>query len=296
MRVFVTGATGFIGSAVVRELLSAGHQVVGLARSDASAAALEAAGAEPYRGSLADPDGLAAAAKDTDGVAHLAFDHTFTDHAGAGRADLRAVEAMGAALEGTGKPLVVTSGMVTEAGRPATEDLPGDLNSPGAARVATESATLALAGRGVRTSVLRLPASVHGRGDGGFVPRLIDIAREKGAAATVGDGANTWPAVHRLDAARLFRLALESAPAGARLHGVAEEGVPTRDIAAVIGRRLDVPVIRLTPDQAREHFGWFAGFAAMDVQALSERTRTSLGWQPTGPTLLADMEEAGYFD
>ncbi|MEU6847088.1 SDR family oxidoreductase [Streptomyces sp. NPDC046716] len=295
MRVFVTGATGFIGSAVVRELLSAGHRVVGLARSDASATALEAAGAEPYRGSLADPDGLAVAAKETDGVIHLAFDHSFTDHAGAGRADLRAVETMGAALEGTGKPLVVTSGMVTEPGLVATEDLPGDPRSAGAARVPSEAATLALAGRGVRASVLRLPASVHGRGDGGFVPRLIAVAREKGAAAVVGDGASTWPAVHRRDAARLFRLAVESAPAGARLHGVAEEGVPLRDIAAVIGRRLDVPVVRLTPEEAREHFGWFAGFASMDVRASSERTRTSLGWQPTGPTLLADLEDAGYF-
>ncbi|MBO1336001.1 SDR family oxidoreductase [Streptomyces sp. VRA16 Mangrove soil] len=296
MRVFVTGATGWVGSAVTRELLAHGHEVVGLARSDRAVTALTEAGATPYRGSLADPDGLAAAAKDADGVLHLAFDHSFADYQGAGAADLRAVEAMGAALEGTGTPLVVTSGLVFEPGIRGTEDDPGCTASAGSVRVASENATLALADRGVRAIVLRLAASVHGAGDPGFVARLVAVAREKGAAAVVGEGANTWPAVHRSDAARLYRLALESAPAGIRLHAVAEEGIAQRDIAAVIGRHLDVPVVHLTPEQARDHFGWFASFAGdFDARADSARTRALLGWHPTGQPLLTDLEEGHYF-
>ncbi|WP_306318668.1 MULTISPECIES: SDR family oxidoreductase [unclassified Streptomyces] len=290
MRVFVTGATGWVGSAVTRELIDHGHEVVGLARSERARTALTAAGATPYRGSLDDPDGLAAAAKDADGVLHLAFDHTFTDHAGAGAADLRAIEAMGTALADTGKPLVATSGLLFEHGHHGTEDDPGSTASPGGVRVASENAALALAERGVRASVLRLAASVHGAGDPGFVARLVAVAREKGAVAVVGDGANTWPAVHRSDAARLYRLALESAPAGTRLHGVAEEGVMLRDIADVIARRLDVPVTHLTPRQAADHYGWLAGFAGYGVQARSDHTRTTLDWHPTGAPLLTDLE------
>ncbi|MFI6880837.1 SDR family oxidoreductase [Streptomyces sp. NPDC050400] len=292
MRVFVTGATGFVGSAVARELLGAGHRVVGLARSDRAAAVLTAAGLEPYRGSLDDPDGLAAAAKDSDGVLHLAFDHSFTDHAAAAVADLRVVESMGAALEGTDKPFVVTSALQLAPGRLGTED---DPMKSGASRSATEDATLALAGRGVRSVVLRLAASVHGRGDHGFVPRLIEIARERGAAAVIGDGANTWPAVHVSDAARLYRLALDAAPAGTRLHAVAEQGVPLRAVTEAVARGLDVPFVELTAEQAPAHFGWIAPFVALDVQASSARTRALLDWRPTGTTLLADLAEDHYF-
>ncbi|MEV5614128.1 SDR family oxidoreductase [Streptomyces sp. NPDC052225] len=292
MRVFVTGATGFIGSAVVRELLGAGHEVVGLARSDTAAEAVTAAGAAVHRGSLADPDGLAAAAKDADGVAHLAFDHSFTDHAGASAADLRVVEAIGAALEGTGKPFVVSSPLMVAPGRVAAEDDPALAT---AGRAPAENAALALAQRGVRAVALRLAASVHGRGDHGFVPRLIEIAREKGVAAVVGDGDQRWPAVHRFDAARLYRLALESAPAGARLHAVAEEGIPLSAIADVIARHLDVPRTSLSPREAGDHFGWIAPFQTFDVRASHARTTALLDWHPEEKGLLDDLEEGHYF-
>jgi nucleoside-diphosphate-sugar epimerase len=296
MRVFLTGATGFIGSAIVPELLEAGHEVLGLARSDAAAAALTAAGAGVHRGALDDLDSLRAGAAASDGVIHTAFIHDFSDMAASGRTDLRAVETLGDALAGSGRPLVVTSGTATlEPGRLATErDVPSPDN-PASHRSPSERATIALADRGVRASLLRLPASVHGEGDHGFVPALIGFAREKGSAAYVGDGTNRWPAVHRLDAARLFRLALESAPAGTTLHGTGEEGVPMRDIVAVIGRHLDVPVVSVTPEEAGDHLGWLAHFAAIDNPTSSELTRTLLGWAPTQPELIADLDRGHYF-
>jgi len=296
MRVFVTGATGFIGSAIVPELIGSGHEVVGLARSDRSAAALAAAGAEVHRGDLDDPESLRAGAAGADGVIHCAFIHDFTQLESSGRTDLRAVQTFGAALEGTDRPLVVTSGIgLLAPGRVATEDDAADPASHAGHRVPSEVATLALAARGVRSSLVRLPPSVHGEGDHGFVPVLLDIARRRGVSGYVGDGSSRWPAVHRLDAARLFRLALEAAPAGSVLHGVAEQGVPTREIAAVIGRHLDVPVTAIAPEDAGDHFGWLAAFFAADVPASSALTRERLGWTPEQPGLVADLEAGHYF-
>ncbi|MEV6946893.1 SDR family oxidoreductase [Streptomyces sp. NPDC051172] len=299
MRVFVTGATGFIGSAVVRELLDAGHRVTGLARSGASAEALRAAGAEVRRGDLADPAGLAEGAAAADAVAHLAFIHDFSatfDFAAACAADLRAVEAIGAALEGSDKPFVMSSGTaLLQPGRFNTEEDTAPPESFGAVRARNEDAAVALADRGVRSAAVRFSPTVHGRGDKGFVSMLIATAREKGFAAYVGDGANRWPAVHRTDAARVVRLAVESAPAGTRLHAVGEEGVPFRDIAAVIGRHLDVPVRSITAEEAPAHFGWLAHVVGLDVPASNTLTRKWLGWEPTGPGLIEDLEEGHYF-
>jgi nucleoside-diphosphate-sugar epimerase len=296
MRVFVTGATGFIGSAVARELLDAGHHVVGLARSDQAAASLTAAGVEVYRGSLEDPGSLATAAAAADGVIHTAYIHDFTptgNPAAAARTDGRAIESLGEALAGSGRPLVVATGVVRTPGRPSTEsdDVPDDPHYP---RV-SEPVALTFAGRGVRVSAVRLPFSVHGQGDYAFVPALIGIARAKGLAAYVGDGANRWPAVHRLDAARAFRLALEAAPAGTRLNAVGDEGVPFRDIAEVIGRHLNLPVTAISPEEAEGHFGLFALFAAWDVQVSSALTQERFGWHPTHPGLIADLDEGHYF-
>jgi nucleoside-diphosphate-sugar epimerase len=270
MRVFVTGATGFIGSAVVRELIGAGHTVVGLTRSDKGAEALKEAGAEVHRGTLDDLDSLRAAAAAVDGVVHLAFQHGISDFAAALTTDLRAVETMGAALEGTGKPFVTTAHLNGEA---------------------SDNAALALAG--VRSSVVSLSLSVHDEGDKhGFMPRLITIARAKGVSASIGDGSNRWPAVHRLDAARLYRLALENAPAGSRLDGVGDEGVPFRDIASVIGRHLNLPVVSISREEANAHFGSFLGVvAAADRPRSSARTQELLGWRPVHPRLLPDLEE-----
>ena len=292
MRVFITGATGFVGSVVVRELIDAGHQVLGLARSDAGAKSVAAAGAEVHRGDLHDLESLRRGAEAADGVIHTAFIHDFSNYGPAAEADRRAIETIGAVLLGFDRPLIVTSGsLVVAPGRIATED---DATSPNFPRK-SEEAALAIASRGVRVSVVRLAPSVHGKGDHGFVPRLIALAREKGVSAYVEDGLNRWPGVHRLDAARLYRLALEKGSAGARYHGVADEGVPAREIAAVIGRRLHVPVVSKSREAAADHFGWIGQFFAMDGPASSAQTRTRLGWQPTQPGLLADLD-ANYFE
>ncbi len=294
MRVFVTGASGWIGSAVVPELIGAGHQVIGLARSDAAAAALAAAGAAAQRGALDDLDSLRRGAAASDGVIHLAYIHDFSQSENALRIDQRAIETLGAALAASDRPLVIASAVLGVApGRVATErDAPDAAANP---RIASAQAALSFATRGVRSSVVRLSLSVHGDGDHGFVATLIDIARTTGVSGYIGDGSNRWPAVHRRDAAHLFRLALETAPAGAVLHGVADEGVPVRAIAEVIGRQLNVPVTSVSPDEAGDHFGWLAMFLGADVPASSAVTRALLGWQPTHPGLIEDLDQGHYF-
>jgi nucleoside-diphosphate-sugar epimerase len=306
MRVFVTGASGWIGSAVVPELIDAGHEVTGLARSDASAAALTAAGAQVHRGTLDDLDSLLSAAAASDGVIHLAFKHDIAfsgDFQGAADADRRAVETFGEALAGSGRPFLIASGTLGVAvGRVATERDGHDADPARAAwgagpqtRQATAELALSLASRGVRSSVVRLPPTNHGEGDNGFMATLVGIARDKGVSGYIGNGSNRWPAVHRLDSARLFRLALEQAPAGSTLHAVADEGVPIRDVAEVIGRHLDVPVVSVPPEQAGEHFSWLGGFIGADSPASSALTRELLGWQPTQPGLIEDLDKGHYF-
>lgn len=297
MRVFITGASGHIGSALVPELIQAGHHVVGLARTEQAAIALAAAGAQVHRGDLDDVDGLAKAAAEADGVIHLAFKHEAMrsgDFAGAVATDLRATEAIGDALAGTGKPLVTTSGtlMLARLGRAATE---ADIIESGP-RVDAENAVIALAETGVRSSVVRLPPTVHSSLDHhGFIPALIGIARDKGVAGYVGDGSNRWPAGHTLDAAHLYRLALEAAPPGSRLHAVGDEGIRFREIAEAIGRRLGRPAASIQPKHADAHFGFLGALVQLDNPTSSARTQELLGWRPAHPGLIADLGEGHYF-
>jgi len=291
MRVFVTGASGWIGSAVVPELLGAGHQVLGLARSDDSAEAIAAAGAEVLRGDLADLDTLRAGAASSDGAIHLAFIHDFSDFEASVTADRRAIETIGATLEGSGKPLVIASGTPAVPGHVATERDESSPGSPVAGRAANAQAALGMAARGVRSSVVGLPRTVHGDGDHGFIARLIAIARDKGVSGYVGDGSSRWPAVHVLDAAHLFRLAVEQAPAGSRLHAVGDEGVPIRDIAGVIGRHLNLPAASVPAGD----FGFLGQILAVDQPASAGLTRELLGWRPVQPGLIEDMDKGHYF-
>lgn len=296
MRVFVTGATGFIGSAAVRELLDAGHRVLGLARSDHAADLLARVGAEAHRGELSDLESLAAGARACDGVIHLGFVHDSGDFPAAAETDREAIAAIADALANSDKVFVGTSGtMVLAPGRLGTEDDAADPNSAASFRVPSERAALAMAERGVRASVVRPSPSVHGEGDKGFVPMLIKLAREKGVSAYVGDGFNRWPAVHRLDAAHLFRLALETGSAGARYHAVGDEGIAFRNIAEAIGRRLDVSVVSKPPEQAADHFGSLHFVVAADNPASNARTQKRLGWKPERPGLLRDLDGSHYF-
>src|SRR5271166_179680 len=296
MRVFVTGATGFIGSAIVRELLTAGHEALGLARSDAGAKSLIAAGAEVHRGDIEDLESLRSGAAQSDGVIHCAFNHDFSKYAANCEADRHAIEALGSALVGSGRPLVVTSGtmMAVTPGRPATED---DAAAPSSAvpRSASEEAADAVAARGVRASVMRLP-QVHNREKHGLITYMIAVARQKGVSAYVGDGLNRYPAVHLLDTAPLYRLALEKGASGARYHAVAEEGVTTRETAEAIGRGLNVPVVAMSPEEAAGHFGWLGLFIGRDAPASSALTQERLGWRPAMQTgLIADLDRASAF-
>jgi len=289
MRVFVTGATGFIGSAIVQDLLEAGHKVLGLARSDASAEKLAASGAEVLRGDLTDPVSLREGAAQTDGVIHTGFIHDFSKFEENCQIDRRAIEAMADALEGSDRPMLIASGTgLLAPGKLAFET---DANASPFPRVASEQAAEAAAARGVKASVVRLPPSVHGEGDHGFVPMLITLAREKGVSAYIGDGLNHWPGVHRKDAARLFRLAIEKGLGGVRYHATAESGVLFRDIAAIIGKHLKLPVV----SRDASHFDWFGHFAAMNNLASSEWTRETLGWEPRALGLLADIDQPYYY-
>lgn len=296
MRVFVTGATGFIGSAIVRDLIGAGHQVLGLARSDSAASLLLTAGAEVHRGDLEDLDSLQRGAALADGVIHTGFIHDFARFKEVSEIDRLAIEAIGAVLAGSDRPFIVTSGTaLVSPGSLATEDIipvPGVSAHP---RM-SEQAADAVAAKGVRISVVRLSPSVHGEGDHGFIPMLINIAREKGVSAYIGNGLNRWSAVHREDAAVLYRLALENTVAGARFHGAAEEGIPFKTIAEVIGQQLNIPVISQSPEEAAVHFGWFISFAGLDCPASSKLTRERLNWHPAHTGLIADMEQSDYFN
>jgi len=297
MRIFVTGATGFIGSAIVPELINAGHQVLGLTRSDAGVKSLTAAGAQVHRGDLNDHESLRTGAAMSDGVIHTAFIHDFSKFQEVCEVDRRAIEVLGAALAGSDRPLLITSGTGianSAPGRSATEEDAPDSAHP-IPRVASELAADSLAAKGLRVGVMRLP-QVHNTVKQGLVSYAIELARQKGVSAYVGDGRNRWPAVHVLDAARLYRLALENLEKGARYHAVAEEGVPMRDIAEVVGRGLKVPVTSVSPEEAPAHFGWLAAFAGRDLPASGALTQKRLAWRPAGPTLLADLEQMRYHE
>jgi nucleoside-diphosphate-sugar epimerase len=295
MRVFVTGASGWIGSAVTRELIAHDHDVLGLARSDEAAAALDAVGAEPHRGSLDDGDSLAAGAEKADAVVHLAFKHDFTDYAASGRSEHAAVQRMLDVLAGSDRGFLLASGLASPgAGALLTEDVPSPFRGVDSMRGGSENLALDAVDRGVRAVALRFAPTVHAVGDHGFTAELTRIARERGAAGYVGDGSTAWGAVHRSDAARLVRLALEQAPAGTRVHAVAEEAISSRDIATAIGDSLGVPAVSVGPGDVDAHFGWIGRFLGMDLIASSARTRELLGWTPTGPTLLEDSAAGAY--
>jgi nucleoside-diphosphate-sugar epimerase len=295
MKIFVTGATGFIGSAIVPELINAGHQVLGLARSDAGAKSLAAAGAQVQRGDLHDLESLRTGAAQSDGVIHTAFNHDWSKFAENCEMDKRAIETLGSVLRGSDRPLLVTSGVAALAeGRPATEDdspVPVSSTYPRT----SEATAVEMGALGVNASVVRLP-QVHNTSKQGLITYLVALAREKGVSAYLGDGLNRWAAVHVLDAARLYRLALEKRDAGIRYHAVAEQGVPLREIAEVIGRGLKVPVVSKSPEEAAAHFGFFAPFVGMELRASSRKTQERLGWRPTGPGLIADLEKTRYFE
>ena len=305
MQVFVTGATGFIGYAVVRELIEAGHGVLGLARNDAGAEALRQIGADVHRGELTDTDVLATGARICDGVIHTAFMRppagyvsasAIPSYVDSSQVDREAIQALGTALAGSGRPLVVTSGtLAVLPGQTATEEDPGDPASPAGPRVPSEELALSMTARGVRSMLVRLPPTVHGDGDRGFMSALISAARKAGTSAFVDDGANRWPAVHRLDAARAFRLALEDGQAGRRCHAVAEEGVVFRAIAEVIGRRLNLPTVSISPAEANDRFGPLGPLIAADAPATSRQTREHLGWTPSHADLIADLDRDEYF-
>jgi len=293
MRIFVTGATGVIGSGIVEELIDAGHQVLGLARTENAARSLVAVGAQVHHGSLENLESLSGGARSADAVIHAAFNHDFSNYGAAAELDIRAIETLGATLAGSDRPLIITSGtLLAQTGGPlATED---DLPNPTFPRKSEQAAAL-VAESGVNVLIVRLPPSVHGQGDHGFVPALIRVASEKGVSSYIGDGRSRWPAVHRLDAAHLYRLVLEKGSGGVRYHGVADQGVPAREIAEVIGRHLRVPVVSKSREDAANHFGWIGHFFGIDGPASSAQTQKQLGWRPTQPGLIADLEMSHYF-
>jgi nucleoside-diphosphate-sugar epimerase len=295
MRVFVTGASGWIGSATVDELLAAGHEVTGLARSDASAAALQAKGAHVRRGDLDDLASIRAGAEAAEAVIHLANKHDWSDQAGTIAAEVGAVQTIGDALAGTGRPFLLASGVAgLTQGRLATEDDPSPFYGPQSPRGGSENLALEYVDKGVHSVSLRFAPTVHGTGDHGFIAIIAAVAREKGVSGYPGDGTNRWAAVHRSDAGRLVALGLTKAPAGARLHAVAEEGIPVRDIAEAIGRSFGLPVASVAPEDVQDHFGWIGTFFSLDLAATSVKTRELLGWTPTGPTLIEDLDAGAY--